>query len=239
MKKLDIIIGVFAIGILIFLTSCVIIPMVGNGNIVESERTVSSFEKIDSGGSAEVRFHLSQEYRVVVTTDSNLQKIVKINTRNNVLSIGTKNGHSYSFTKWIVDVYCPTLTGISISGSGSFRSTDKITVSTFELTVSGSGKIDGPIECEAFSATISGSGKINLSGNSKESNITISGSGELNANNFIVKNSTILVTGSGEGNIYVTKYFKANISGSGTINYRGNPQQVESNITGSGKLNKL
>jgi hypothetical protein len=206
---------------------------------VESERTIASFEKIDSSGSAKVRFHVSQEYRVVVTADSNLQEYVEIKTRNNVLSIGTKNGHSYSFTQWIVDVYAPTLTGIALSGSGSFESADTITVSTFASTVSGSGKINGIIECEAFSADISGSGKITVSGNSKDSDITISGSGDINADTFSVKNAHVRVTGSGKANINVTDYLKANITGSGAINYRGNPQKIESNITGSGKIRKL
>jgi hypothetical protein len=230
----------FAIGISAVFASCYIniIRIKGNGNLISSERTVSPFGKIESDGSAEIRFHESQEYRAVVTVDSNLDEYVEIKTRNNVLIIGTKNGHSYSFTKWVVDVYCPALTGISISGSGNFESMSKITVSTFDASVSGSGKINGTVECDTFHANISGSGKINITGNSKDSRIDITGSGSFNGNEFSMNNTTVHISGSGKANICVSDNLDANVSGSGEISYRGNPQ-IDQKVSGSGRIKKL
>jgi hypothetical protein len=212
--------------------------MAGNGNLVTSERSVSKFEKISSGGSAEVRYHVSREYRAVVTVDSNLDEYVEVKTRNNTLTIGTKTGHSFSFTKWVVDVYCPVLKGVTISGSGDFESVDKITASTFDSNVSGSGRIYGTVECDTFYANISGSGKINLKGNSKDSDISISGSGNFNGNEFSMKNATVHISGSGKASVFVAKNLNANISGSGEINYRGNPK-IDSKVSGSGLIKKL
>lgn len=226
------IIGIFAISV-----SCAFNVITGNGSLVTSEKTVSTFEKIKVSSSAAVRFHASQEYRVVITVDENLNEYVEIEAENNVLSIGTKSG-SYSFTKFSVDVYCPVLTGVSMSGSGNFENTDKITVSSFESAVSGSGKINVTVECESFSATISGSGRINSTGNSKDANIVISGSGQFNGNDFTINNATVRVSGSGNMNISVTDNLKANISGSGGITYRGEPK-IDSNVSGSGRIRKM
>jgi hypothetical protein len=240
MKKLSIVVMAFFIGISVAFVSCnidTIIPIKGNGNIISSERAASSFEKVHSAGSAEVCFHASQEYRVVVTTDSNLVEVVTTEIRNNTLNIGTENGN-YSFTKLLIDVYCPVLTGVSISGSGSLYGNDTITTLAFDSDVSGSGKIEGTIECEAFFARITGSGKINVSGNGKDSNISISGSGNFNGNDFTINNATVNVSGSGEANVYVIDNLKARISGSGRIKYCGDPS-IDSIITGSGKINKM
>jgi len=212
-------------------------PMVGNGNLVVSERVVSKFEKISSGGSNEISFHASQEYRVVVTTDSNLIQFVTTDVRNNVINISFKRG-SYSSTRIRVDVYCPTLTGVSISGSGSFTGNDTIIASTFDSNVSGSGEIIGTLECTNFSANISGSGKITVIGSGKDSDINISGSGTFNGNNFAINNATVRVRGSGRANVFVTENLNMVISGSGEVYYRGNPK-IESKTSGSGQINKL
>ena len=172
-----------------------LLPIVGNGNLVTSERSVSTFEKINSGGSSDIRFHISPKYRVVVTADSNLINIVTTDVRNNVLDIGFKKG-SYSSTRIQVDVYCPTLTVVSISGSGSFTGNDTILTSTFTSNVSGSGEIIGTLECNNFSANISGSGKITIIGSGKNSDINITGSGTFNGNNFTINNAAVHVRGS-------------------------------------------
>ena len=238
MKKLNIITMIFTIWISIVFTSCTIFPIIGNGILVPTERSVSQFDKINSSGSAEVRFHVSQEFKVVLTTDSNLSEYVEISTRNSTLHIGTKSGYSLSFTRWIVDVYSPTLTEISISGSGGFSSAEKIIAQTFTSNVSGSGMIEGIIESGHFSATISGSGRITVSGRGNNLSIVISGSGRFNGADFLKNNATVRVSGSGNANIWVTDNLNANISGSGTINYRGNPQ-VNSSVSGSGRINQL
>jgi hypothetical protein len=220
--------------------SCSITPLVklkGNGDLVTSEKTFSAFDKINVSGRAEVRFHTAQEYRAVVTVDENLDEYVEIVIKNNVLIIGIKSGYSYSFTKFLVDVYCPNLTGVLVSGSGSFENVDELTASTFETSVTGSGKIKVAIECESFSAKVTGSGAITITGNSKDANISITGSGKFNGNEFKINDATVRTTGSGNMDIYVTDNLKVNITGSGGINYRGEPI-IESHVTGSGRIRK-
>jgi hypothetical protein len=215
-----------------------IFPIKGNGHLVTLEKNVSAFEKINDLGSAKVRFHASEEYRAVVTVDENLDEYIEVFTKNNTLYIRPRIGHSCVFTKFIVDVYCPVLTGISISGSGSFEGIDKISASTLEIYVMGSGKVAGTVECDNLSVKISGSGKITVDGYSTDANIAISGSGRYNGNDFSIKNASVNISGSGHANIFVTDNLIAKISGSGNINYRGEPK-IDYKISGSGRIRKL
>lgn len=207
----------------------------GNRNIVSSERLLSPFEKVNSGGNAEVRFHESQEYRAVITVDSNLEEFVDLKTRNGTLHIGTKPGGSYSFSTLLVDVYCPRLSGVSISGSGNFTGMDKITSPSFESNVSGSGNIEGTVECDNYYAVISGSGKITITGTGSNSNIRISGSGDFHGFDFRIDRATAHISGSGKMNIWAMENIDARVSGSGSIVYRGNPKIAFSG-SGSGKI---
>jgi hypothetical protein len=249
----------FNIGFMVFIAlfsfanvSCA--HLVGNGKITNTERVLPPFEKIHSGGSAAVRFHTGQEYRAVVTIDSNLEEYVITNIKNKTLNIGLKELRSYSFTDFTVDVYCPSISGISISGSGYFEGADKITAETFESNVSGSGKINGNIECDILSirisgsgeinnnivcnnltANISGAGKINVSGTGKNTNIEISGSGDFNGTEYQTNNADVRISGSGNISIGISEYLKANISGSGSVKYRGTPK-IDYSGSGSGSL---
>jgi len=253
MKKSNIIAGIFIIGFSVICLSCIVFPVIGNGQLVTTEKTVSQFEKVNVGGSAEVRFYESQAYRVVVTVDSNLSDYVDIFTRNRELNIRLKNGN-YSFTRFLVDVYCPVLTGVSMSGSGSFSGVDKIVTSSFEAIVSGSGKIDGTVECGNFSARISGSGRINnnvvcdsltatisgsgeitITGTGRDSDIRISGSGDFRGIEFKTNNVSARISGSGNLIIWILDYLRANVSGSGDIRYRGNPR-IDFSGSGSGRI---
>ncbi|MDR0669878.1 MAG: DUF2807 domain-containing protein, partial [Treponema sp.] len=141
---------------------------IGNGNIITDERNLLPFKEIAVSGGTEVRFHAGTEYRAVVTIDSNLNEYFETIVHNEVLIITYKPLRSHSYTKEIVDVYCPGIAGISISGSGRFEAIDKITTPVFKANISGSGTIYGTIECNSISARISGSGEINITGSSQE-----------------------------------------------------------------------
>lgn len=229
----------------------------GNGKIITIEKNLSPFERIHVGGSGELNYHQSQEYRVAVQIDSNLEEHLDISTRDSRLYIGPKQGRAlFSPTKLIVDVYCPSPSGVAISGSVKFTTMDKISAGDFRLNISGSGKVDGDFECDnfstrisgscdinsnivctSFSAEISGSGKIAVTGSAKNLNVSISGSGEFNANEFQTNNASVNVSGSGLIQLWVMEYLQARMSGSGGIRYRGDPQ-IDLRSSGSARLEK-
>ena len=211
----------------------------GCGNIVTSERTVSAFEEINAGNSANVRFHIGEEFRAVLSIDENLYEYVEIETRNNTLRIQTIRRGSFSPTQFTVDVYAPTLSGVTLSGVGSFENVEKLIVPSFEMNLSGAGTITGTIESENFSARISGAGNIRISGSSKNADFRLSGAGGLRGSNFIVNNAVARVSGAGSMDIYVTDDLNATVSGVGSISYRGNPPRVESRVSGVGSVNRV
>lgn len=260
MKKQNIILAVFVIGILFCCLSCVVNvnmrTIKGNGNIITSEKNVSSFEEIRMSGGVSVNYYASDEYRVRLTVDSNLAEYVEITTKGNVLSIEVEDG-SYSFTKFVVDIYSPHISKITISGSGNFEAIDKMNVQTFrskitgsgkikgnfectnfDVCISGSGNINGMVKCDDFSVRISGSGNVTLVGSAKKTAINISGSGSFEGSEFKINNATFRVNGSGKINTQVEDYLDASISGSGNIQYRGNPE-THFSVSGSGKINSV
>ncbi|HNT49424.1 MAG TPA: head GIN domain-containing protein [Cyclobacteriaceae bacterium] len=125
-----------------------------------------------------------------------------------------------------------------VSGSGDIRV--KGTCRSLESKVSGSGKVvlAGTITDRA-NVHVSGSGKIIASGRAREIRTTISGSGEVQAADLEVERCEVRISGSGDVEINVKQAIDATISGSGSVSYRGNPSQINSHSSGSGKVRKM
>jgi hypothetical protein len=206
--------------------------MRGNGEVT-IDRSMPAFEKIqiissapsNNNGFAEngksiVRIHSSEEYRLSLTIDSNLNQYIEINAINNILKIETTKRLANDF---IVDIYSPKISGISIYYLGRVEIIDKITVSSFSIEITGVGEIDGAIECENFSANISGVGLLTISGDSKDAEINLSGSSVFDGEEFKINNGSIRLSGVGMATIWAVDNLTADISGIGSIKYRGTP----------------
>lgn len=224
--------------------------IMGNGKPITIEKTLTQFDSIRAGGKCAVNFHESEEYRAVITIDSNLEEYIDVSVRDSTLGIGIKTGFRINHTKYIVDVFCPLVKNISLSGSVQFSCIDKIRTTDIALYISGSAKINGSFECESFNAGISGSSNISgniesnsfsadisgssnivLTGNAEDMNISVSGSVKFDGKDFQTKNTSIRVSGSSIISVWATNHLKAQVSGSTTVKYRGNPVI---DITGSG-----
>lgn len=128
--------------------------------------------------------------------------------------------------------------GADVSGSGDINLTGRC--QRFESHVSGSGRIKmSESISEIASFGVSGSGRIEASGTVPEVKTSISGSGKLLAANFETDKCDIRISGSGDVEINVKTELDAHISGSGTVNYRGNPSHVNSHASGSGHVRKM
>ena len=172
--KSNVFVSVFlATMIMGFFTGCDI----GNGNVIIQERTVEGFNGITLDGAGNVNIHTGENYKVVVTTDSNLQDRVLTTVNGNILFITQRSG-SFNAKELTIDVYLPELTSVSLNGAGNFTINSG---NTLELTFS-----------------LSGAGNINAQ-NFQVHNVNITHSGVGNAR--IWATNSLNGTLSGVGNI--------------------------------------
>jgi len=127
---------------------------------------------------------------------------------------------------------------ISVSGSGDIDLTGKC--ADFASHVSGSGKIVSNVTIgNRAEFTVSGSGKIIASGTAKRVRTSISGSGRVQAADLVTNTCDVRISGSGDVVIEVRDELEANITGSGSVTYKGSPSKVNSHASGSGKVRKM
>lgn len=147
---------------------------------------------------------------------------------------------------------------LNVSGSGNMK-VEVEASGDMESDVSGSGNIDLRGKCRNFNSGVSGSGRvilaINASGNAdfgvsgsgkieasgvaSKVKANISGSGKVLAADLETNSCEVHIAGSGDVEINVKNELNANITGSGSVRYKGNPSKVNSHSTGSGHVRKL
>jgi len=126
----------------------------GNGNVVRQERPANGFYGISTSGAATLNIQPGEDYKVVVTTDDNLQDFVLAEVKSNVLNISSKQ--NFSPTKFVIDIHLPELKNINITGSSNVKISNG-NASDLKISLSGSGRIDTQnYQVQNVAVTISG-----------------------------------------------------------------------------------
>ncbi|MFC1663311.1 head GIN domain-containing protein [Patescibacteria group bacterium] len=213
----------------------------GSGVLASETRDVTDFDKVEISGQGTLIIDQSGEETLKVEADDNLLDRIETEVDNNTLKIRVK-------TPWLFGIIWPRseityhltvddLSKVSISGSGKIR-TDSLDSESLDISISGSGNADMTLDVKNLDINISGSGKFTLDGNATEQDVNISGSGDYDGKDLISETASFKVAGSGKGIVNVTNTLDVEISGSGSVEYLGDPEDVNQSISGSGKISK-
>jgi putative autotransporter adhesin-like protein len=186
----------------------------GSGVAATETRTLAPFTRIELAGSNNVQIVVGGPQSVAVHGDDNLVTRVKTAVRDGALVISTL-GTFETVAPMSVDVSVPSLTA---------------------LTLSGSGNVDAHgVAATSFAVSLPGSGNLRVTGTAGKLDATLDGSG--NESLFGLRTQRARADVSGSGNIFVdvARTLDASISGSGTIVYHGNPA-VTQRVSGSGAV---
>jgi hypothetical protein len=226
---------------------------------ISQNRQVAGFSSIASSGSFNVHVKIDGTESLKITGDEDVINDIETTVSNGKLKIGTKDKISWKvFNNKKVDIYitAKTLSGLSNSGSGNIKLDGNLTgnaelktsgsgniiaaanASDIQISVSGSGSITSSVNANQLGAAVSGSGALNLAGTVKNADIKVSGSGHIRANDLKTDAVDASISGSGNIHILANKSINARVSGSGRLVYTGNPTNVNSSTSGSGRVVK-
>lgn len=210
-----------------------------SGPTVSETRDLSSFDSVVLSGSGAVRYRQADSFRVTVTARESVLARVVSQVTNDKLVLRVEKGFTIrgdGHIEYLVE--CPELSGIEISGSGTFTAMTPLTGDTVSADISGSGNISAEVDAKAFKSTISGSGDIKVQGRAETLEFRNSGSGALQAQELAARRADITLSGSGSAEVAASDYLKVRSSGSGTVSYRGKPQ-IDVASSGSGRISPL
>ncbi len=223
--------------LVLLLNSCTTIAA-QSGRYSES-RDVAEFKAVITGGSEDLFVMQGSTQSVRIEGDEADVKDIETYVRGGVLYIEHKDRWFRSRDQVRVYVTMREIRGLKLAGSGNIIGETPITTDELELGISGSGNIKLDVTANEINSGISGSGNIRLSGKTTDHNFKISGSGDVNTLDLKAENCVIQISGAGDAKVNVAKRLDVKVSGSGSIRYTGDPDKVNSNVSGSGSVQKI
>jgi hypothetical protein len=214
-------------------------PIQGNYQLLNQRMIAEDYNSIVLNLPAEVfyqQFSDSAPY-LQIHTDENIFAALDVKVLDNRLIIEAKKDSIIKPSKLTIYTCSHNLREVIITGSGNMRLKGEVNAKDFDLDISGSGSLSSDsLLCEKASIQITGSGEAHLKGASNQSSFIISGSGFLSAYDYLTQDLKCQITGSGNAQAWVTQKLDAMLTGSGDLFYKGDPQLINSQVLGSGKI---
>ncbi|MEM6359563.1 MAG: head GIN domain-containing protein [Bacteroidota bacterium] len=207
----------------------------GNGVVITKNFDIDDFNKISVEGNFAIRLEKSNNPGVTITTDENLMDFILVESYGGKVSlISERNLISEDGVNVVVSY--SELGSISVGGAAILTSDQTIEEDYLDLDMSGAGAVELDLNMKALEINISGAGAMELTGQVVEQRIRMDGAGGLDAENLVSEKCEIEISGVGGAAIHVTDRLRASVSGVGGITYRGNPFDVQKDVSGIGTI---
>ncbi len=226
MKKISLL---FLICGLFLVSSCIPTQTIkGDGNITTENIPVSEYDCLElEGGGMVVNYTQSDAPEgLEIKTDRNIFEKYEFNVENHKLKIRPKKEFrkhtNFRPTEFMVTANSRNLKKLAAAGSTHVN-------------------INSPLQAEEFEAGLAGSGIIQFHDTASFTNlkIEIAGSGTVRAFDCNMDELECKIAGSGDIEASVVNKIKAEIAGSGSVKYKGDPQDIQKKVMGSGKIEKV
>jgi hypothetical protein len=227
----------------------------GSGVLSTETRSVRDITAIELAMPGVLWIELGQAESLRIEGEDNLLPYIETEVRAGTLEIRTQSGVSLQSTKPIA--FCLSVRGldsIAITSSGDVHAPD-LTAGDFVVEISSSGDLSmGDLQCDRLRVEISSSGEVSVGnltadrvevlisssggveiagGAANVQAITISSSGRNNAPDLESSQVDVCLSSSGSATLRVSDRLIGRLSGSGDINYIGDPR-VDVSTSSSG-----
>ena len=210
------------------------------GKIVQEQRQLPAFESLELRDRINLFVSFGPSYSITVEAGENLQEHIDTEVKSNILVIENNNRCNWvrSFKK-DMNVYltAPSIKGINYYGSGELRFLDTLNRESFTFNMyEASGDAFLLLNTKrAELKTHTGTGTITSSGFSANLVAFVGGNGFVDASNTIAKTGLAAATNTGYIRVNISDTLKAEISGTGNIEYYGSPT-IDLTDSGEGNL---
>lgn len=230
----------FTITASLLFASCIGDAVVGHGRMKTETVQLSStdFDKIKISAPVDAHITVGGQPSLSFEGYANLLPYLHTEVRNGVLRIFVDDVTELHAGKNIVaNISLPSLTALDLSGSSDAVVSGAINAQDFELDVSGAASVDiNEVHVQRFSADMSGSADLTLQhGDINTGSFEVSGNGAIKAFGVSQQRTTLELTGSADAEVNVTSDLEVDISGAGSVVYKGHPR-IAQEISGAGSI---
>lgn len=214
----------------------------GSGNLTRERREVSGFDSIRIDYPARVVISQGNAESLEVDAEDNLLPGLKTEVQGDELRIYYKSqdGEHVNPTKTVtITITVRELSSIRFSSAGELV-VNGLEVEDLNVSLDGAGNVElNDIAVRGLNVNLSGAGSTTATGTADDLDLNISGFGDFNGRNLEGKTANVTISGAGSATVWVEEDLDATISGAGSVNYYGSPDNVRKQINGVGGINQV
>jgi Putative auto-transporter adhesin, head GIN domain len=210
----------------------------GDGDVLKETRKITPFDGIDVSGAFDIILKQGATEDVTVEADANLLPIIRTEVVGGTLRIDTRKPIHHS-TVMKVYITVKDIKRIDVSGAVDISTDGRITVPELSIDASGASDLKMEIVVQKLKLDCSGASKMKFSGSATDVNMDLSGASDIFGYDMLAENYDIEISGAGNAQINVSKKIHAEISGAGSVKYKGSPTDIDQSVSGAGSIKKV
>jgi predicted methyltransferase len=225
--------------VLLITTSCFmdgIMGIKGNRNVTTETRNISSdFEKIDIQQGINLYLTQGNSTSLKVEADENIMDLLKTEVQNNQLKIYFKKNVYKAKAR---NVYLTTneISSIEASSGSSVKTENTWQIPTLEINTSSGSSVKFHVNADDISSTSSSGSTIRLYGKTNNFSAEASSGSNINATKLISTYAIAKASSGANITVNVNEKLTANASSGGSVNYEGNPTEINKDTSSGGNV---
>jgi hypothetical protein len=218
----------------------VLFVLVAFGAIAQQSETrqVGSFRGIRVGEAIDVYIKKGDKESVKVEVENVSLSDVLTEVAGSNLRIHMRDGNYRG--KRVVKVYV-TYVGIeriSASSASSVFSEGTVKAGSLDITAASAANVELSVDADNVTVDVASAGDITLEGKAKSLSVEASSAGSVDAYNLECERVDAVVSSAGSAKVNVTKSLNAEASSGGSIRYRGNPTNTNTDSSSGGSVKR-
>lgn len=212
----------------------------GDGNVIKHEVSIGVYDEIKIEGAADIVYQSKPDEAAFleIEADDNIVPLVEVEVKGKTLNIKVKE--SINPSRFTIHTNSPTLKRIECKGASNIDLKGSIIGEDIKAEMKGTGNLTAEnLGYKKGEFKIQGAGNMTIGGQIQKAKYEISGTGDIDAITLVATELECKLKGTGNMNVNVTDKMEIEISGTGNVSYKGNPQITKQKIKGLGSVRVL
>lgn len=213
----------------------ILISFVTSFTYAQLQRNIGDFRGITVGDLFNVVLIQSDTNTINIDADEKTQSYFITEIKDGILNILTDNSIKNE-KRVLVTIHTKNLNSIIITGSADIRTEGQLVSNAITIESSGIGNVLLDIKADEIIVKVKGTGDVTLTGTTQTLDAAVSGGGDLKASDLETEKAIVKISSDGDAKVNVKKSIDADVSGAGSIIYKGTPAERTINISGLGSV---
>ena len=219
-------------------TSCFFDGVKGNGNVIAKNRSISSdFVRIKASSGIDVFLTQNGESSLVVEADENLHELIETEVKNGTLYIGTKKNIWTARAKK-VHVSIEKLLEMEVTSGAEVTTENTLKADDLKIVATSGAEFNLHLNVNNLDCESSSGSNVNIDGEANNFKVSSSSGSVIDAFGLETLRCTAKASSGSNIKVSVDKSFDGNASTGANIQFKGNPEVINTNDSSGGNVRK-